>query len=255
MKKKTNHISRCILVLSVFLFLSTQHLLSQTIKNQISFYQGDTIEVMVPVVFSDQDIGLAYNKTVTGLKGKRVLKNEIRKSLESNRIVKDIYRFQDDFILNVTGTGQGMYSRKIKARDDIRRASLLIAKINKTSQNEMTLNWDNLKPTDKSLLLTRMEYGNGLSISLSGQKSIFTKEVFEMIKEEFENGRPITNLLKRYNLTPTFDMRGIRSRGRRAEIPTSWKDLESKYILLDQVPIVGQYVLLKDIEARTFDWD
>ena len=50
-------------------------------------------------------------------------------------------------------------------------------------------------------------------------------------------------------------MRGIRSKTRQAEIPASWEDLKSKYKVLDPVPIVGRYELLKDIKAKTFDWD
>jgi len=254
MKKKPNNTYKWITVLSVFLFLNTQHLLSQTIKDHITYHKGDTVEVMIPVVFSDQDIGLAYSKTVTGLKGDRVLKNKIRKNQKTTKIINDIFRFRDDFFLNITGTGQGMYSKKLKARADIRRASLLIAKINTTSENETAISWGNLKVTEKPLLLTRMEYGNGLSISLSGQKSVFTKEVFELIKQKFEGGMPISNLLEEYNLTPTFDMRGIKSKSGRAEIPTSWEDLKSKYEVLDPVPIVGQYLLLEDIKAKIFDW-
>ena len=255
MKTKQTKKWKWIMILSTVLFLNTLNLLSQNTKSQITYQKGEEVEVIIPIVFSDKDIGLAYGKTVTGLEGDRVLENKNINEQKSTKIIKDIFRFQDDFFLNVTGTGQGMYDRKIKARDDIRRASLLVAKINNTSQNEKTVNWDSLKNTDKPLLLTRMEYGNGLNISLSGKKSIFTKEVFEIIKQEFENGRPITSLLKKYNLTPTFDMRGIRSKSRQAEITTSWEDLKSKYKVLEPVPIVGRYELLKDIKAKTFDWD
>ena len=255
MKTKQTKKWKWIVILSTVLFLNTEHLLSQNTKSHITYQKGEEVEVMIPIVFSNEDIGLAYGKTVTGLKGDRVLENKNINEQKSTRIIKDIFRFRDDFFLNVTGTGQGMYDRKIKARDDIRRASLLIAKINRTAQNEMTVNGDNLKNTDKPLLLTRMEYGNGLNISLSGKKSIFTKKVFEMIKQEFENGRPITSLLKKYNLTPTFDMRGIRSKSRQAEIPTSWEDLKSKYKVLEPAPIVGQYQLFEDIKAKTFDWN
>ena len=255
MKTKQIEKLKWTIILFAVVSLNTQNLLSQNTKSQITYQKGEEVEVMIPIVFSDENIGLAYGKTVTGLKGDRVLENSSIDNQKSTKIIKDIFRFQDDFFLNVTGTGQGMYDRKIKARDDIRRASLLMAKINNTSQNEMTVNGDNLKNTDKSLLLTRMEYGNGLNISLSGKKSIFTEEVFEEIKQKFESGMPITDLLKKYNLTPTFDMRGIKSNGRQAEIPTSWEDLKSKYKVLEPVPIVGRYQLLEDIKAKTFDWD
>ena len=244
-----------IMILCAIFSYNTLNLLSQNTKSQITYKKGEEVEVMIPIVFSDKDIGLAYGKTVTGLKGDRVLENTSIDNQKSTKIIKDIFRFQDDFFLNVTGTGQGMYDRKIKAREDIRRASLLMAKIKRTSQNERTVNRDNLKNTDQSLLLTRMEYGHGLNITLSGKKSIFTEEVFEIIKQKFEKGMPITDLLKKYDLTPTFDMRGIRSKSRKAEIPTSWNDLKSKYKVLDPVPIIGRYLLLEDINAETFDWD
>ena len=237
---------------------SIEHAIARGVENtksEITYQKGEEVEVMIPIVFSDEDIGLAYGRTVTGLKGDRVLENESIDNQKSTEIIKDISRFRDDFILNVTGTGQGMYDRKIKARDEIRRATLLIAKINKTSQNKMTVNWGKFKNTEKSLLLTGMKYGNGLSISLSGKKSIFTEEAFGVIKQKFESGMPITDLLKKYNLTPTFDLRGIRSKGRQAEIPTSWEDLKSKYKVLNSVPIVGRYLLLEDINAKTFDWN
>ena len=67
---------------------------------------------MIPMVFSDDDIGLAYGKTVTGLKGDRVLENKNINKQKSIKVIKDIFRFQDDFFLNVTGTGQGMYRQE-----------------------------------------------------------------------------------------------------------------------------------------------
>ncbi len=255
MKMKQIEKLKWIMILCAIFSYNTLNLLSQNTKSQITYKKGEEVEFMIPIVFSDKDIGLAYGKTVTGLKGDRVLENTSIDNQKSTKIIKDIFRFQDDFFLNVTGTGQGMYDRKIKAREDIRRASLLMAKIKRTSQNERTVNRDNLKNTDQSLLLTRMEYGHGLNITLSGKKSIFTEEVFEIIKQKFEKGMPITDLLKKYDLTPTFDMRGIRSKSRKAEIPTSWNDLKSKYKVLDPVPIIGRYLLLEDINAETFDWD
>jgi len=240
--------------LVVFLNLSSYELISQNTNYIVTHSQGDTFEMIIPIVFSNDDIGLAYTKTLTGLQGNRIIDNNTISSYK-NRIRKDLYKIPDGFILNTLGTGTGMYRTKLEADTDIRRANLTISRINSITENSVAMDWRDLRETDKPLLLVKMEYGNGMNISISGEKSNFTDEVFTLLEQKFVNGIPIDDLLNKYELTATFDLRGIQPKDGGTEIPISWEDLKSKYYLDEPVPLVGRFLLLEDIKAKRIEWE
>lgn len=217
-----------------------------------TYYIGDTLEIVIPRVFNEQDIGKAYPKFITGLKGDRMVESNTISSTEKT-VETIFYQFQDGLILNAWGTGLGMYDKGLAVDTNIRRAQLTLMKVT-SSKALLPSNYEVNKNPGRPMLLVTIDYGYSFNLSISGQKERFTQEVFNSIKERIDNNQTINGLLKENELKATFAFRGISPKTSRAEIPNSWEDLKSKYILNRTMPVFGKYVLLDQIKAQKIEW-
>ena len=248
MKSYMNIISTLILVCTMLFCLK-----SATSQDSVVYKKGGTINFMIPIVFSANDLGKAYPKTVTGLKGDRSLRGDVKKK-DSSYLVTNFYKIEDDFTLNVIGTGKGMYRKKLEINPKIRRANLSILKIDKQAKILNTSYDESQKNISKPLCLTEIYFGKGINVSIIGSTSVFTEDVFEELKTCVYNGQSINHLIEKYELILTYDLRGVRPKTGRAKLPADWEDLKLKYELIEDVPVWGQYFLLSDVIAQKIEW-
>ena len=227
--------------------------IAQNVGEEIVYNQGDTLEIVIPRVFNQDDIGKAYVKSVTGLQGERIVQGSL--STKSDTSYQTLlYKFTDGLVLNAWGTGTGMYSKGLPADSDIRRAQLTIMKITMSDKLAEPVPNEYFENVSNPLLLTGIDYGYSFNLSISGPKSRFTNEVYQQLEEGVKREEPINSIIEEYDLDATFALRGITSKSGYREIPANWEDLTEKYHLGDPLPVFGQYLILEDLKVQTIIW-
>jgi len=241
-----------IFTICVTLLLSNQGI-AQNVGKEILYNQGDTLEIVIPRVFNQNDIGKAYVKSVTGLQGERIVQGSL--STKSDTSYQTLlYKFTDGLVLNAWGTGTGMYSKGLPADSDIRRVQLTIMKITKSDELAEPVPNEYYENISNPLLLIGIDYGYSLNLSVSGPKSRFTNGVYRQLKEAVKREEPINSIIQEYDLDATFALRGITPKSGYREIPANWEDLTEKYHLGDPLPVFGQYLFLEYVKAQTIIW-
>lgn len=236
------------------LFVTVENGWSQIQNDTLIFEKGGILEVVIPRVFTSNDIGLAYPRTVTGLRGERIVNGTIKTEQDTSSH-KLFFQFTDGMVLNAWGTGLGMYRKELPAQSDFRRAKLTIMKVTKTANLVEEVQLSDISPSlSNPLLLTGIDYGYSLNLSIVGPTEIFTQEVFDELHEALKEGDSLEPIVNKYDLTKTWALRGIRPKTRVNQIPTSWEELTKLYEISDPTPVFGRYMLLKDLEAEKIQW-
>lgn len=227
--------------------------IAQNVGEEIVYNQGDTLEIVIPRVFNQDDIGKAYVKSVTGLQGEQVVRNSTNTISDTSEQTL-LYKFTDGLVLNAWGTGTGMYSKGLSGDTNIRRVQLTIMKITKSDELADPVPNEYYENGSNPLLLTGIDYGYSFNLSISGPKSRFTNGVYRQLKEAIDREETINSIIRKYDLDATFALRGIRSKSGYREIPINWQDLTEKYDLGEPIPVFGRYLLMKDLIAQTIIW-
>jgi hypothetical protein len=239
-----------ILISAVMLLTEAQ---AQNASSEQMYSKGDTLEIVIPRVFSQEDIGQAYVKSVTGLQGERIVNGSLS-TISDTSDQTLLYKFTDGLVLNAWGTGTGMYSKGLSVDTDIRRAQLTIMKITMSDKLAEPVSSEYYEKEANPLLLVGIDYGYSFNLSISGPKSRFTNGVYQQLKEAIDRENPINSIIRKYDLDATFAPRGIRSKSGYREIPVNWQDLTEKYDLGEPTTVFGCYLLLKDLGAQSIIW-